>query len=651
MKSKIAGLGLMFAAVMTFTACEDENNYSASFDRFELDGVTATAGDESVTLQWEPQAGKPTPTSYYITWSASGTDNSDGSTEVDGNTTSTTISGLINNTLYNFAVQSRYPSGLARKITASATPKTTRIPVSDFKAMAGDKRVFLSWNSPVTTLDYSYEIDVTSAGSSVKSLTATKEAKSILVNDLTNDTEYTFAITTIYSHGKSETLTASAIPGQISPIAVSPESPHPYELCQLEYNPAYFVSGTIASVEWSVNGTVIGTSETITHLFTESGSVNVTIKVTYTTGASETGSITVDVQNFAWSEVTNAGYQKASNFAFSPDGQTLYSISQSTKTLLAINAITGEIKWQQVLGAATYGAGIAVGTDGKIYLGTEDAAGTLYAFTPNGTVKWQASMGKAVKAAPAVTSDGVVYALCDGAKLIAYNADNGSQKWSADLSGNAGGVAVDARGNVYAGTSAGVWAYSATGSRIWQSADAHNVTERGGSLAIATSNNTLYAALKGKEGIAAINMADGTTKWKFASDYNDCYHPVTDAAGTVYFNEKSGALYAINADGSLKWKYTDGLGYTYSGFAIGANGHAYITQYASPFEILDIDQSGNASVLGNIAQSMSPVCLGPDGRLYYGLNGSIGTYNAGMQLATEGWPCRGANIHGTNSLK
>lgn len=50
MKFNIAGLGLMLAAALTFTACEDENNYSATFDRFELDGVTAIAGDESVTL-------------------------------------------------------------------------------------------------------------------------------------------------------------------------------------------------------------------------------------------------------------------------------------------------------------------------------------------------------------------------------------------------------------------------------------------------------------------------------------------------------------------------------------------------------------------------------------------------------------------------
>ncbi|WP_295732109.1 PQQ-binding-like beta-propeller repeat protein [uncultured Muribaculum sp.] len=651
MKLKIAGIGLMVAAALAFTACEDETNYSASFDRFELDEVTATPGDESVTLLWTPQEGKPSPVSYYITWSASGASDSAGETEVDGNTTSATIQGLTNDLMYNFAVQSRYPSGLARRITTSATPKTTRIPVSGFKAMAGDKRAFLSWTAPETGLSHSYEIEVSSTDAVSKTLTAAQGAESMLINDLVNDTEYEFAITVIYSHGKSETLRSSATPGQISPIAVSPENPHPYELCKLEYNPAYFVAGTIASVEWSVDGKAISTAETATHLFATPGSNIVTITVTYTDGSSETGSITVDVQEFAWSEMAGAGYQKASNFAFSPDGQTLYSISQSTKTLLAINAITGEIRWQQTLAAATYGAGIAVGPDGKVYLGTEDGAGTLYAFTPNGTVKWQASMGKAVKAAPAVTSDGVVYALCDGAKLIAYDAADGAHKWTADLSGNAGGVAVDAAGNIYAGTSSGIWAYSPAGTRLWQSADAHKVTERGGSLAIDSSRGVIFATLKGKGGVAAVDMASGATKWTYASEYNDCYHPVVDAQGTVYFNEKNGALYAVTYAGTLKWKYSAGLGYTYSGFAIGADSHAYITQYASPFAVLDIAPDGSATVLTNIAQTMSPVCIGPDARLYYGLNGSIATFNIGILPATEGWPCRGGNIHGTNSLK
>ena len=48
---------------------------------------------------------------------------------------------------------------------------------------------------------------------------------------------------------------------------------------------------------------------------------------------------------------------------------------------------------------------------------------------------------------------------------------------------------------------------------------------------------------------------------------------------------------------------------------------------------------------------MSPVSIGPDGRVYYGLNGSISAYDIAASLAAEGWPMRGGNMQGSNSLK
>lgn len=650
MKFNILGFGLLAGALLAFSACEDETDYSAPLTRFEVEGLKATSGDESVTLQWEKQAGKPDPQSYLVTWVSSSADEGSKSEDVDGSVTSYTINNLKNDVAYTFGVQARYSDGLAQMITATSTPKTTRIPVSEFKATAGDKCVFLSWTEPVTNLAYQYEIVVSTGNNPVKTLEASQGTKSLLVSELENDVEYTFDISTLYSHGRSSTLTSSAVPGHITAISCMPENPHVFEICKLEYNPAYFIQGTIASVRWSVNDNIVSEQENLVTLFRRAGKNTVTVEVTYTDGTNANASIDIDVLGFAWTEFPNSGYQKASNFAFSADGQTLYSVSQTNKTLFAINAITGQTRWQQTFEAATYGAGVAVGPDGKIYIGTEDKAGTLYALTENGTIRWTAAMGAAVKAAPAVTSDGYVYALCDGARLAAFNAENGSQIWSAQLSGNAGGVAVDADGNVYAGTSVGVWSYTSNGNKRWES-ESMVVTERGGSLAINTKDNIVYAVLKGKAGVAAIDMNSGVTKWKYATEYNDCYHPVVDENGNVYFCEKNGALYAISPSGALKWKYTDNLNYTYSGFSLGENGHAYITQYGSPFAILDIDSNGNANVLSNATQTMSPVSIGPDGRLYYGCNGTIKTYDIGVQPLRAGWYCRGGNLQGTNSLR
>lgn len=62
--------------------------------------------------------------------------------------------------------------------------------------------------------------------------------------------------------------------------------------------------------------------------------------------------------------------------------------------------------------------------------------------------------------------------------------------------------------------------------------------------------------------------------------------------------------------------------------------------------------SGNMETVNAIgAQTMSPVVIGPDGRLYYGTNPEINAFDIGTSLAEGGWPMRGCNLQGTNSLK
>lgn len=650
MKKIIYHIPLLLVLLLTLVACKDEYSFSSEFNRYQAEKLEAVTGDESVSLTWKMQTGKPLPNEIYISWTASAEGVSDGSMTVASDVTSTVVTGLVNNVSYIFTVQGRYNDGLSGKVSASCTPKTTRIPVSDFKTMAGDKRVFISWTAPQTSLAFTYKLDVLTGGNILKTLEPASTATSYLVNELNNGTEYMFRMTCVYGHGSSTSVEASATPGEVSPFSILPESPRIAELTQLDLNPAYFVAGTIANVVWTFADGSTEIGESITHCFTTIGEQDIKLLVTYVDGTSESVTEKVTVQSFAWNTISDVGYQKSSNIVFSPDGQTFYTVSQSTKVIYAINAISGEIKWQQTMSAATYGAGPVVGADGKVFLGTEDAAGTLTCFTPNGTVAWTATLGKAVKAAPAVTSDGVVYALVDGGTLYALDAATGSEKWKATQSGNSGGVAVDAEGNIYMGTNAGIWSYTSSGTLRWSCDTGHKVTERGGSLALC--DGILYATLKAKGGVAAVNMADGKTLWTYATPTNDSYHPVVDAEGTVYICEKNGGLYAIKKDGTLKWSYLTDKNYIYNGFALGADGNAYISQYASPFNLLKISGNGTVEIENAIGkQTMSAISIGPDGRIYYGQNGSIEAFNSGVQLATGGWPMRGGNQQGSNSLK
>ena len=75
----------------------------------------------------------------------------------------------------------------------------------------------------------------------------------------------------------------------------------------------------------------------------------------------------------------------------------------------------------------------------------------------------------------------------------------------------------------------------------------------------------------------AINP-DGSLKWKFRTADYIYSSPAISSDGTIYVGSFDGYLYAINPDGSLKWKYeTDSA--IFSGPTIGDDGTIYVGSY------------------------------------------------------------------------
>lgn len=204
-------LGALSSAVL-LAGCSKDQLPQVSFDLFQVETVTATAGDGTATVSWTAQAEKPQPLDYLVSWTPDNAQIAGGDTTVEAGQHSLTVDDLVNDCTYTFAVQARYAGGLSMKVTAFVTPKSTRIAAANFKAMAGDGRVFLSWTAPETTLDYSYRLVVSSASDDDRTLTVDSGETSCLVEGLTNDRAYTFALTCVYAHGDSETLTAAATP-------------------------------------------------------------------------------------------------------------------------------------------------------------------------------------------------------------------------------------------------------------------------------------------------------------------------------------------------------------------------------------------------------------------------------------------------------
>lgn len=647
---------LLFILTVVFTACEEELP-KANFDLYELKSLTATAGDMNVTLAWEAYE-NARPNEYLILWTSGSSDAEGGEMTVDAKTMTATINNLVNDVAYTFSVQPRYTGGLASKTTAACTPKNARYPISDLTAAAGNERVRLRWTKPASERFTRYQVTV-NPGNQIINLDDTS-LEEYIVDGLTNDQEYTFNVVCVYPTGNSIPVETSATPGLIYPILANTELVV-WEPCAFAYNDMYFMAGEVKSVSWDFgDGTTSGENNPV-HAFATTGTYTVAVTVTYVNNTTESGSLAVTVGNYKWNSVDLnfgglTGYVKTSNPVFSPDGKTMY-IPTSTPAghLFAIDVVSGEFKWVFAISQITYGGGALVAPDGTIYQCVRNATiNNVYAINPNGTQKWAVKLDAAIGAFPALSADGVLYCLTNKSTLYALDASSGVIKWQQSLDGATGSaVAIDKAGNVYAGTSAAIYAFKPNKDQIWKLEEV-NVTEQ---ATFALKDQMLYATLKGG-GLVAVDMTNGTKKWTYPTTKGDAYFPIVDKNGNIYFTEKgSQTVHAVNANGAKIWEKNVGNNLNYSGGALSTDGIFYVGTQSNN-KVLGLDTAnGNIVFEETVGQQvMAAVTIGPDKRLYCGTigSGNIGSVKAfavNKALETDAWSIRGGDIQGTNRQK
>jgi outer membrane protein assembly factor BamB len=234
----------------------------------------------------------------------------------------------------------------------------------------------------------------------------------------------------------------------------------------------------------------------------------------------------------------------------------------------------GTIKWfREPLGIESTPA---IGDDGIIYIGTAYSSPCLYAIYPNGTVKWQYGTGDAIFSSPVIGPDGTIFFGHDhgwDGYIIALNPD-GTLRWQY----HAGGVvhsspALGEDGTVYCGSHDG----------------------------------NLYA----------LYPNNGTLKWMYHTGDWVAYGPAVADDGTIYFDSWDGYLYAVHPDGTLRWKTGGYLAGTTP--VIGSDGTIYVGN-----EQLTAIYPSNGSVkwsceLGpdRTIRGASPA-ISADGTIYFG---------------------------------
>jgi outer membrane protein assembly factor BamB len=118
----------------------------------------------------------------------------------------------------------------------------------------------------------------------------------------------------------------------------------------------------------------------------------------------------------------------------------------------------------------------------------------------------------------------------------------------------------------------------------------------------------------------AINP-DGTQKWKFAAAIESLDHaasstPAIGTDGTIYVGYDDGNLYAVKPNGKQKWKVSTGYEIEWSSPAIGSDGTIYFGAF---LYLYAVDPNGNLKWHFATAQQIeSSPAIGSDGTVYIG---------------------------------
>ncbi len=128
------------------------------------------------------------------------------------------------------------------------------------------------------------------------------------------------------------------------------------------------------------------------------------------------------------------------------------------------------------------------------------------------------------------------------------------------------------------------------------------------------ADGTIYVG-SDDDNLYAVNP-DGSQKWKFTTGNVVYSSPAVGADGTIYVGSVDHNLYAVNPDGSQKWKFTTG-NVVFSSPAVGADGTIYVGSDDHNLYAVNPDGSQKWKFTTGDVVFSSPA-VGADGTIYVG---------------------------------
>ena len=204
--------------------------------------------------------------------------------------------------------------------------------------------------------------------------------------------------------------------------------------------------------------------------------------------------------------------------------------------------------------------------------------GILYKFASNGKQVWNfKNVGGTINNTPCIGQN-YLYFGCNDGYLYALNFD-GRLQWKYFI----GGTTISSsptfdttNNNIYIGSSYGVVAVDNRGKLVWTYNTILGAVNT--CPAFIPEYNTLYVTSTNGY-LYSINTTNGSVNWSYLANDAIQSSPAIGPDGTIYFGCNDGFLYAVSSEGSLVWKFNNGViaNQITSSPAVDSNGNIYYT--------------------------------------------------------------------------
>lgn len=654
-------------------SCWTEDIPEAGAARHQVEALTATPGDEEVTLAWEIPDGW-NPTDYIVFYTD---EESQTVTLRTGGANRYVVDKLTNGISYNFNVQAVYGKLISNAVTVAGRPSTSRLPVTDLTVTdTGDGYVALAWSAPSTLVEkYTLSYYIEDMPGDIRTQEIGKEQTAYRCEGLTNDKTWFFLLAAEYAKGPAEADVVRAMPTKAIPYFISSETAAVDQPVTFEFNRTAYADAS--DVTWTFpDGTVL-TGDKVLSGFKTTGNQTVMLSAKID-GSSREWKITVEIRPYVvnfmdWEQADGAKYESPTYTCpvLSPDAGTVYvNTGNKVSNLYAFDVRTGKNKWtfrptdNGDMQAESKSMVAVNPVSGDIYYGTS-AGGQFYAVKPDGTLHWKFSKcGSMNSAPPAVSADGTVVYIADAkGALYALDAETGTERWSAPYAAGSCGYGLLVNGGevVLAAKTAIHFVNAADGTKI----EAVSVSIVN-SIGFAVSPDRKKAYFAYATTLAAVDLDSHTLYARSAAGGDNYYQPIVAGDGTVFAGTKDGYVRFFSSDlqtmiheeqpSSVK-KNT----FNFTRPLVDANNRFYIMASGNSTEdslVLEYDTSGNKISDWSYTQNnCQNGCNLADGVLYTVNQGSgdggnglfIGKYIGAAR--GRGWSSHGGDHCGSGCIQ